>query len=215
MAMKIKPNVLMIGLAVLASLLACQLTTPDAPEPAAQPAQPAQPTAISPTAIPPAAATQPAAAAQSATPSGVEIRQWATGAKASSEYSTPDWAAIQAIGAPNTLECGDIETAWAASDRNTVAWIEVSYDKPAWPRQVNIHVSYNPYYIAKVELLDTQGAYHTVYEKEAYGTPACPAIFTVDVQDQSFQATAVRVTINPADASSWVEIDAVELVGWE
>ncbi len=214
MAIKNKPYFLMIGLALIASLLACQLTSPDAPEPAAQPAQPVQPTPISPTAIPPAA-TLPAAAPQSATPSGVEIRQWATGAKASSEYSNPEWAATQAIGAPNTLECGDIETAWAASDRNSVAWIEVSYARLAWPRQVNIHVSYNPYYIAKVELLDTQGAYHTVYEKDAYGTPACPAIFTVDVQDHSFQATAVKVTINPVDASSWVEIDAVELVGWE
>jgi hypothetical protein len=44
-------------------------------------------------------------------PTGM-IRQWASSAVASSEYSPTSWSAAQATGAPNTFDYGDIATAW-------------------------------------------------------------------------------------------------------
>ncbi len=44
-----------------------------------------------------------------------EIRQWGTGATASSEYGNPNWSAMQATGAPNVTDCSDASEAWAAA----------------------------------------------------------------------------------------------------
>ncbi|MBZ0277204.1 MAG: hypothetical protein K8I60_13735, partial [Anaerolineae bacterium] len=43
------------------------------------------------------------------------IRQWASSATATSEYSSPNWSAAQATGAPDTNGCSDLSTAWASA----------------------------------------------------------------------------------------------------
>jgi len=146
---------------------------------------------------------------------GELIRQWAVSATAGSEYGNPDWAAIQATGQPDTTEeCGDFRTAWASADRTGVDWLELIYEKPVYPEQVNIYHNNLPNQISEVEILDTEGAYHTVYTGEPEVT-ICPHILTVDISDTEYQAVGVRVTVDQSilDPTSWDEIDAVELVG--
>lgn len=142
-----------------------------------------------------------------------EIRQWGSAARASSEYGSSNWAASQATGAPNVTACSDNGKAWAAARSDSLEWLEVSFAVPVEPKQVNVHISYNPTYITRMELLDTSGQYHQIYAFEARPYAECPTVFSVDVSEIGFQAVAVKITLDQATAPSWVEIDAVELVG--
>jgi len=146
---------------------------------------------------------------------GELICQWAVSATAGSEYGNPDWAAFQATGQPDTTdECGDFRTAWASADRTGVDWLELMYEKPVYPEQVNIYHNNLPNQIVEVEVLDTGGTYHTVYTGEPEVTN-CPHTLIVDITNADYQAVGVRVTVDQSilDPTSWDEIDAVELVG--
>ena len=146
-------------------------------------------------------------------PAGESIRQWAISAVASSEYGDSDWNAMQATGEPNTVECGDHVTAWASSDSATVEWIELIYAEAVFPTEINIHQSYNPNQVSKVELLDTAGNYHVVYEAAPAWQDLCPFVLKITVDDADYQVLSIRITIDQTVVQSWNEIDAVELVG--
>jgi hypothetical protein len=166
---------------------------------------------------PAAAEGQPAEAgeATSGTGAGGEIRQWATSATASSEYSNPRWSASQATGAPDTPDCGDSATAWAASNDNTVEWLELRYDVPVRPTQVNVIQSNSPDQVVFVDLLDTEGEYHDIYLGEPEGKLECPYILSIPVGDANYLAVGVKITLDQSViAAPWNEIDAVELVGY-
>ncbi|MDY6876575.1 MAG: hypothetical protein SWK90_10310 [Chloroflexota bacterium] len=144
---------------------------------------------------------------------GEEIRQWAASATASSEYSNPGWAAGQATGAPDTPECGDYTTAWASSDSDTVEWIELTYDTPVYPTEVNIIQTYNPNQVLFVDLLDTEGEYHGIYLGEPEEMDECPYTLSILVEDADYLAIGVKIVIDQSVLGTWNEIDAVELVG--
>lgn len=163
---------------------------------------------------PPIEEPSPAAEAPEADTAVTEIRQWASSAFASSEYGNPDWAAVQATGAPDTLieECADLPTAWASYDSDTVEWLELTYDTPVVPSAINIIQSHSPDQVVKVELVDAAGAYQEVYS----GVPQnlweeCPYTLSIPV-DVKYEAAGLKITIDQS-ISPWNEIDAVELVG--
>ncbi|MBN1145617.1 MAG: hypothetical protein JXA78_00065 [Anaerolineales bacterium] len=143
------------------------------------------------------------------------ILQWAVQAVASSEYGSTDWSAMQAVGAPNTPECGDIVTAWASAEGSSLAWIELRYAAPVYASKVEIHQSYNPNQVVKVELIDTQGGYHTVYEGAPALIEVCPYVLSVQImeQDQQYAVQGVKVSLDQTVLGDWNEIDAVSLVG--
>lgn len=143
------------------------------------------------------------------------IRQWASSANASSEYDNPDWSAQQATGAPDTLECGDKPTAWASYDQFTVEWIEVRYDTPVIPTEINIYESHTPTQVVRVEVLDMKDIYHEVYTAQPKMAADCPYILSIPVQGADYQAVGVKITIDQSQLDlPWAEIDAVELVGY-
>ncbi len=143
-----------------------------------------------------------------------EIRQWAVSAVASTEYSNPDWSAMQATGAPDTHpNCGDEKTAWASSDSNGVDWLELSYDTPVIPTEINIYETYSPGQIVKVEVMDANGTYHQVYTAQPEDKQ-CPNILTIPVSDVDHEVVGVKLSLDQSVLEMyWNEIDAVELVG--
>jgi hypothetical protein len=141
--------------------------------------------------------------------------QWAASAKASSEYGSNSWAARQATGAPNVVACGDNGLAWASLGTNTVDWLELRYENPVPPGGVNIYQTYNPGQIVKVELLDTGGKYHEIYNAQTVKSSQCSAVLEIKVQNADYTAEAVKITVDQSALKSWAEIDAVELVGTE
>ncbi|MBU0512288.1 MAG: hypothetical protein KJ638_11400 [Chloroflexi bacterium] len=160
--------------------------------------------------------SRPARVDQPASAAGVElIRQWASSAEASSEYDNPEWSAQQATGAPDTLECGDTPTAWASYEQFTVEWLEVRYETPVAPTEINIYESHTPTQVVRVEILDTQGIYHEVYTAQPKIASECPYILSVPISEADYQAIGVKITIDQSQFGlPWDEIDAVELVGY-
>lgn len=149
-----------------------------------------------------------------AEPAHEVVRQWAVAARASSTYSDSDWSASQATGQPDTPECDDLPTAWASAERTGLDWLELQYQIPVNPEQINVIETYMPNQVTKVELIDTSYRYHTVYT----GQPRvldCPYTLSVDVNGANYKAIGIKLTIDQTilDPTSWNEIDAVELVG--
>lgn len=141
------------------------------------------------------------------------IRQWAIFAYASSEYSNPDWAAFQATGAPESTECEDAKNAWASAQSTTIEWLELLYEIPVYPDQINIFQNNLPDQVVSVELIDPDLNYHVVYTGEP-SIQECPYTLSIDVSNIDFLITGVKSTIDQSILnSSWDEIDAVELVG--
>ena len=191
-------------------LLACSLFSQAAkPTEVLLPGEPVQ--AIQPAGI----ATAPAQPAPTTASGGAPIRQWASAAEASTEYGNPDWNAGQATGAPNTLECGDIETAWAASGRDTTEWINLYFATPVYATEIRVIQTYNPDQVVQVDLIDMQGNFVPAYtgQPKQVETP-CPYTLTIPVSRSDVLAQGVRVTINQSVLQlGWNEIDAVEIVG--
>ena len=142
------------------------------------------------------------------------IRQWASTASASSEYGSESWSAKQATGAPNTTECADSVDAWASlTYADGIEWLEVGYDTPVAPTQINIYETYYPGQVVTVEVRDESGNLQTVWQGEAHVESQCPRVFTVDVAGIDYKVTAVRVSLDQSAANYWGEVDAIELVG--
>jgi hypothetical protein len=215
--MRNKYSVLLLAAVLLVLLVsACALpgstvspppsAPPEEPSPTTPPAAPTTaptdtPVAIEPTATP---AQPPAAGA---------LRQWATGATASTEYGSDSWSARQATGAPDTTECGDIQTAWASETSDGVDWLEVSFATPVVPTEISIRETYSPGFINRVEVKDERGLYHTVWEGTPGAVEQCPRVLTIPVSGVDVRVNVVRINLDQRDGGDWNEIDAVELVG--
>ncbi|MAU00558.1 MAG: hypothetical protein CL608_25725 [Anaerolineaceae bacterium] len=144
----------------------------------------------------------------------VEVRQWAMGAAASSQYSEPGWSAQQAVGEPDLYpDCGDSVDAWASLDSNTVEWLELVYTTPVVPTEINVYETYNPGQIVAVEVRNQDNELHTVYTASPQTLDDCASILTV-FPDVDFAVSAVRITVDQSVINNWAEIDAVELVGF-
>ena len=147
-------------------------------------------------------------------PEGELINQWATSAIASSSYGDPEWGAIQATGEPDTLECEDATTAWASAESTSVDWLELYYEKPVYAKRINIIQTHSPNQVTKVDVIDTEGNYYTVYSRDPEVLD-CPFTLTLSLFDADYQVNGIRITVDQSilDPTSWNEIDAVELIG--
>lgn len=144
---------------------------------------------------------------------GQELRQWANGAIASSEYEPDSWSAKQATGAPDTLTCGDLQTAWASGAAGEVASLTLAYAVPVVPSRIEIHQSYSPGSITKVEVVDEMGTVTIVYEAQPTAIDQCPYVQVIPVTGVTAKAMTVIITVDQSVISDWNEIDAVELIG--
>ena len=143
------------------------------------------------------------------------VDQWAFSATASSEYGNPDWAATQATGAPDTPECGDYQTAWASSASDGVDWLELSYEFPVVPGRINIYETHSPGFIVRVEVVDEDGYYYTIWEGEPASVDECPRVLSIPVTGIDSPVAGVRIHLDQSEGGNWNEIDAAELVGTE
>jgi hypothetical protein len=141
------------------------------------------------------------------------LHQWAESAKASSEYGATGWSASQATGKPNTLQAGDAQTAWAsmAADGGE-EWLELTFANWVEPTSVCIHENCAPGAVAKLEILDAEGKWHTLW-KGKDPTTACPGVFQVPFDRPKFAARTIRIVLDTSLVAGWNEIDAVELIG--
>ncbi len=143
------------------------------------------------------------------------LRQWASKARASSQYSDPNWAASQATGAPNVKNCLDDVNAWASSSSSGKDWIELTYDTPVYPSEINIHISYNPSQVVDVQIIDVNDKAYSVLKTDPVEVTECPYVLQISFdQGKKVLAKKVKIFIDQSVLGlGWNEIDAVELVG--
>lgn len=146
---------------------------------------------------------------------GAEIRQWATSASASSEYSTDEWSAEHATGAPDTERCGDYQTAWATAASDSVSTLVLTYTQPVYPQAVRVYQSFNPDQVSQIRVFGEENQAGTVYEAEPEQVDQpCPFILTVPVNGIDFRINRLEVTVDQSVLGlGWNQIDAVELIG--
>jgi hypothetical protein len=144
-----------------------------------------------------------------------EIRQWADFARASTQYGDPNWAASQATGKPDVLECGDNSKAWASKKDNSVEWIELTYPTPVLPLEINIYQNFNPSQVVEVMLISPDGKRNIAWEGYPERVKNCPDLMTIAVENgRNIPANKIRITVDQqVNGWGWNEIDAVELVG--
>ena len=142
---------------------------------------------------------------------GAVCAQWARSANASSQYTPGDWSASAATGVPNVNGCSDDVRAWASIEANGVDWLELSYEKPVIPTEINVYENYGVSSIVKVEIVDLAGASHTVFVAEAR-RESCPRVLRIPVTFSS-PDVGVRISLDQRVINDWNEIDAVYLIG--
>lgn len=144
------------------------------------------------------------------------IRQWATNAIASTEYSSTDWSAMQTTGAPDVDVCGSDPKAWSPAYIDTEEFIEVFYDEPVIPTELVIYQSYNPSQVVEIQLVDPDGEAWMLWYGEPETVSNCPDMWTHTIAlDEPFLVKSVVIFVDQGwmDVGG-VEIDAVELVGY-
>lgn len=164
----------------------------------------------------------------SQTPQGPQIplakRQWALKAWASTAYGgllgegNDDWSPSAATGSPDVSECKDNGHAWAPEKEDMgEQWLELEYDCPVYVSGINIHETYGPGAVKRIELINN-GIYNVVYEcmdSKGCKTKQCPRYFEINFGNMTnYTSDRVRIILD-TDLPGWNEIDAVELVGYE
>jgi hypothetical protein len=144
-----------------------------------------------------------------------QVRQWAAGAEASSEFADSEWAASQAVGAPDTPRCGDYQTAWATAGSDTTATLVLTYTRSLHVTGINIVQTFNPNQVTRVELVGNFDRAVSVYEKEPNQVDQpCPYTLSIPVEKTERLYDVVRITVDQSVLGlGWNQIDAVELIG--
>jgi hypothetical protein len=148
--------------------------------------------------------------------------QWAMEVKASSSYvgtktniKNDEWSPKQLIGKPDVEVYGNDPKAWAAHTENgKPEWVRLKYPNPVYATEVRIRENYNPGAVSKVELIDTEGIPHVVWN----GTDTTKKgnqvrYFIVRFKQKPYKTNEVKISLSPGTIAGWEEIDAVQLVG--
>lgn len=145
--------------------------------------------------------------------------QWASTAKATSTYGDAkdpqDYSASKATGAPDVANFSDNGNAWTAKEADGgIERLEVGFARPVHATEIRIRQSFGPGAIIKVELLDTTGAGHVVYEGvDGASYDKYNFWFRKSFDKTPYQVAGAKITLATNAVSSWNEIDAVQLIG--
>jgi hypothetical protein len=147
---------------------------------------------------------------------GQVIRQWATYAEASSQYSSTDYSAMQATGAPDVDDCEENPWAWAAESGDTEEYLVLYYETPINPTELTIFQSHNPSQVVEIQFIDTDGETWMLWYGDPHQSEFCPDVWTHTIElDEVFYTDTVVIWVDQSILGlGWVEIDAVELVGY-
>ena len=152
------------------------------------------------------------------------ISQWAaTVVGFSTQWYDPfnpgAWQAIQALGAPDTFQYGDIETAWEAStaDGNGVEYLTLGYATPVLATGATVRETYGNGFVTRIEVREAgTSTLHTVWSGTDPSLPGSPVDFAVSWPQTGFFVDALKVTVNSYHVmNDWEAIDAIQLVGWD
>jgi len=132
----------------------------------------------------------------------------------SSQYTSSSWAAVQALGIPDTYpSCGDITTAWAsATADNQREFLELGFSNPGPINRIRIYETNAPGAIDTVYIWNPgSSTWVQVYSATATAASVCPFVRQIYFPLTSYNVTRIRIAVNSPAVSSWNEIDAVSI----
>ncbi len=143
------------------------------------------------------------------------IFQWASGAKASSQYREDRWTPEHMTGIPDVYpKYGDYDTAWVASTSDGgQEWVELFYDEAVYVKRIDVYETNHPGAIVKAELIDETGRTHVIWEGRAEVAPQESRVFMIEDIKVDIPARRVRLLLQTDQVPGWNEIDAVGLIG--
>ncbi|MGI6652266.1 MAG: hypothetical protein ACOX4Y_11000 [Limnochordia bacterium] len=146
---------------------------------------------------------------------GQSFSQWAITASASSEYGSGDWSAKQMLGQPDVYPgYGDDGRAWAPVSQNAgLQWVELGFAEAVYVESVEIYETFNPGAVVKVELVDTSGRGHLIWEGRGGFAGDSARVFSVRNGTITVPCSVVRITLDTDSVGGWNEIDAVSITG--
>ncbi|XP_061181819.1 uncharacterized protein LOC133190296 [Saccostrea echinata] len=142
------------------------------------------------------------------------IHQWASVVDAfSSEYDSSGWSANQILGCPKVYpEYGDLQGAWASGDFG-IQFVEIGFQEKVIPSSINIYETYHAGGVTKIHARNPQNNWVILYEAPNLEIIQMSRIFSPVLKNNNFETNKIRIEIDCSAAQSWVELDAVELVG--
>lgn len=122
------------------------------------------------------------------------------------------WGPEQAAGDPDTMQAGDISTAWAPREQDGgEEWLKLDYEKFVDIAEVRVRETYNPGAISKVTAFLANGTEVTLWEGVEPKSVA-PVEMSFTIPD-SVNAKSVKVYLDTKRVPGWNEIDAVQIIG--
>ncbi len=115
------------------------------------------------------------------------------------------------LGEPNALPLGQISNdAWIPKKEGPNEYIEIKFGKSLIARQVTVIENFNPGSVTKIELIDTRGTKHQVYENKNPGPlPDAFRTLTVTFSPGTYRTIGVGVTMNTKAVNGVNQIDAI------
>jgi hypothetical protein len=122
------------------------------------------------------------------------------------------WGPEQAVGEPDTMQSGDLPTAWAPLQPDGGdEWLKLEYEKSVDVAEVRVRETHNPGAISKVTAFLANGSEVTLWEGVEPKAEA-PVEMSFTVPD-NVHAKSIKVYLDTKRVPGWNEIDAVQLIG--
>jgi hypothetical protein len=142
--------------------------------------------------------------------------RWATSVIGfSSQYGTPGYGAVQALGEPNVFpNYGDDTKAWSPRTENGQReHLVLGYNDPIPVAGVAIYETYHPGAVDKVLLRNAaSGDWVEVWSGTAAAEPEEARVFLVSFPKTAFAVDGVRIELDSPNVPGWNEIDAVAIM---
>ena len=148
--------------------------------------------------------------------SAQKTTQWASRVvRYSSQLEDEFYAAKQALGPPNAMSgFSDSPYSWSpeAANGNREEFIHVEFGIPMKVRQFAIVESLNPGAIRRVDLIDTRGKSHKVYEASSFRPAYTPTrIFAKKITFTDYKVVGMKVYLKTSAIKGFNQIDAIAI----
>ncbi|MBS1486178.1 MAG: OmpA family protein [Bacteroidetes bacterium] len=139
--------------------------------------------------------------------------QWASKViEFSTELTSVQYAASQALGKPNVLPAGGQNpNAWTPDKPKRSEYIKLGYANPMQIQQVAVAESYNPGALFRVFVYDESGGEHQVGTYNPQALPVMARMLTVFFEKTPYKVNAVKLEFDGKALPDYFSIDAVAI----
>ncbi|XP_065932791.1 F-box/LRR-repeat protein 4-like [Magallana gigas] len=145
------------------------------------------------------------------------IHLWASEVtKFSSQYNTGSYSAKQVLGTPNVYpRYGDIPGTWtqARSQLDRVHFIEVKFPRKLFLSKVNIYETYHGGAVVKISAKNKENQWVDIFNITHAHVIRKSRKFSPQIKRTMFPVDELRIEVDCSASRSYVEIDAIEIVG--